>query len=147
MNGFDEPSRIGSSRAFELHVDVVDPAAIKRRQQVLGGRNQHALLHQAGGVADAGHVADVRLDFEIVEIHAAENDPRIRRRRHEAQVALDRGVQADAFDFDRALDGKLAGHLKGTILRALYGPRELLFYAFVYNGLRASKACAPKTVW
>ena len=38
------------------------------------------MLHQAGGVADARNVADVRFDLEIVEIGAAEDDPGVRRR-------------------------------------------------------------------
>ena len=47
---------------------------------MLGGREQDALPHQAGGVADARHVAHVGLDFEIVEIDAAEHDARVGRR-------------------------------------------------------------------
>src|SRR5579871_608955 len=41
-------------QVVDFNVGVVDPAAIKYAEQVLGGRNQNAFSHQAGGVADAG---------------------------------------------------------------------------------------------
>src|SRR5271170_319574 len=100
----------GKFEGVQLHVDVVYAAAVQRRQEVLGGRDQHALFHQAGGVADAGDVGDIRFDFEVVEVHATKNYAGVRRRRDQAQTALDRRVEADAFDLNGMLDGKLAGH-------------------------------------
>ena len=62
------------------------PIPIKRRQQMLGGRDQHALLHQAGGVADAGYVAPAGFDFETVQVGATENDPGPGGRREDLQI-------------------------------------------------------------
>jgi hypothetical protein len=45
---------------------------------VLGGGEQDALLHKAGGVADASDVVAVGFDGEIIEINAAEDDAGIR---------------------------------------------------------------------
>ena len=84
----------------------------------------------------------MRLDFKIVEIHAAENDAGVGRRRHQAQVALDRGVQADAFDLNWMLDGKLAGHLRSTILMALWGPRSFNFtplFTIAYRTIKSAR--------
>ena len=115
MNGLRRAVENGQLEGVEFHVDVVHAAGVERRQQVLGGGEQDALLHQAGGVADARDVADVRLDFEIIEIHAAKNDTGIRRRRHEPQMAANGCVKADAFDFDGALNCELKWH-GGTIV-------------------------------
>ena len=50
------------------------PMPIKRGEQMLGGGDQHALAHQAGGVADFGHIAADGGNFEVVEVGAAEDD-------------------------------------------------------------------------
>ena len=70
------PSRMGSSRLSSLDDGIVHAQADERREQVLGGRDEHAFFHQAGGVADAGHVAADGLDFKAVEIDAAKDDSR-----------------------------------------------------------------------
>src|ERR1022692_2079110 len=44
-------------KIVQLNDGIVDADAGERREQVLGGGNEHALFHQAGGVTDAGHVA------------------------------------------------------------------------------------------
>jgi hypothetical protein len=41
---------------------------------VLGGGDEHAFFHQAGGVADAGNVAADGFDLEAVQIGAAKYD-------------------------------------------------------------------------
>jgi hypothetical protein len=43
---------------------------------VLGGGDEHALFHEAGGVADAGYVAAGGFDLKAIEIDAAKNDSR-----------------------------------------------------------------------
>jgi hypothetical protein len=58
----------------DVDKDVVEAGGIDRGKQVFGGREQHALLHQAGGIADPGHVPAARLDRELVQVGAAEND-------------------------------------------------------------------------
>src|ERR1035441_4995732 len=47
----------GQLKIVQLDDGIVDADAGKRREQVLGSGDEHALLHQAGGVTDAGHVA------------------------------------------------------------------------------------------
>ena len=72
------------------------PRGVDGRQQVFGGGEQHALLHQAGGVADPRDVAAVGLDFKVVQIHAAEDDARTGGRGNQANAARDGGVKANA---------------------------------------------------
>ena len=43
---------------------------------MLGGRDQHALLHETRSVTDAGDIAAVGLDLEAVKVGAAEHDAR-----------------------------------------------------------------------
>ena len=64
----------GDLEVVEFHDGVVDAHADEGRQQVLGGRDEHALFHQAGGVADLGDIAADGLDLEAVEVGAAEDD-------------------------------------------------------------------------
>ena len=97
----------------QLDVHVVHAAGVQRREQVLHGREQHALFHQAGGIAHARDVAHVRFDFEIVQVHPAEDDPGIRRSRNQPQVAAHRRVETDAASFHRALNCELIGHQLG----------------------------------
>ena len=67
---------------------------------MLGGGDEHAVLHQAGGVADARNVADVRFDLEIVEIGAAEDDPGVRGRGQQAQPGTHGGVKSYTINFN-----------------------------------------------
>ena len=41
---------------------------------MLGGGDEDALAHETGGVGNLGHVAADGLDFEVVEVGAAEDD-------------------------------------------------------------------------
>jgi DNA-binding MarR family transcriptional regulator len=80
LNHFDK--RTGAAiqnRQFEivqLDDGVVDADADKGREQVLGGGNEHALLHEAGGITDAGHVASTGFDGEAFQIGTVEYDSR-----------------------------------------------------------------------
>jgi len=62
---------------------------------VLGSGDEHALLHQAGGIADAGHVAADCLDLKAIEIDAAEHDAGSGRCRQNAQANGRAAVQAN----------------------------------------------------
>src|SRR5438094_580164 len=53
---------------------IVNPHSNQRGEQVFGGRNQHALLHQTGGVADAGHIPAYRLNLKTFEINTPKNN-------------------------------------------------------------------------
>src|SRR4030095_3931383 len=55
---------------------IVDSRSREGRKQVLGGRDQHALLHKAGGIADPGNIAPDRFHFEVIEVSASEDDSR-----------------------------------------------------------------------
>jgi len=74
---------------------------------VLGGGEKNALLHEAGGVADASNVVAVGFDGEIVEVDAAENDAGIGGSGLEAEFCVDSGVETHTIGFDRAMDGGL----------------------------------------
>src|SRR5690348_15878746 len=64
----------GQFQGVDFDENVINAARIERCEQMLSGGEQHAVHHKAGGVADAGDVAAVGFDFEIVKIGAAEND-------------------------------------------------------------------------
>ena len=75
---------------------------------MLGGGDQDALAHQAGGVADARHMAPTggnREGVEAIEIGAQEDDPGGNRRGKNANVHGDAGVKADSRGLYRALHG------------------------------------------
>ena len=69
---------MGSSRLSSADDQrVVDTHADKGGQaDLFGGGDEHALAHEAGGVADLGDVATYCGNFEVVEVGAAENDAR-----------------------------------------------------------------------
>ena len=79
LEGFDIRKRAavenGELEVVELDDDVVDADADAGGEQMLGGGDENALAHQAGGVGDLGDVAADGLDLEVVEIGAAKDDP------------------------------------------------------------------------
>ena len=81
---------------------VVDAHAVEHAEQVLGGRDQHALAHQAGGVADFLHVAPTGGNREAVEVGADENDAGRGRGGEDADPDRNAGMEPDA----RGLDGR-----------------------------------------
>src|SRR5208282_2476624 len=92
---------------------IVDADAGKRREQVLGGGDEHTLLHQAGGVTDAGHIASAGFDGEAVEVGAAEYDSRSGRRGQNPQADRSTAVQTYSG----------AGHLSTNCLLVCQGGR------------------------
>ena len=90
----------GQLQVVELDDGVVDAHADEGREQVLGGGDEDALLHQAGGVAD---FCDVLADggyVEAVEVDAAEDDSAARRGGKDSQMHGRSAVKADAAAFD-----------------------------------------------
>src|SRR5215469_5874113 len=79
---------------IDVDVYVVDATGINGGKEMLGGGQQHSLLHQAGGVADSSNVLTLGLDREVVEINAAENDAGLGGCGHQADATVDAGVQA-----------------------------------------------------
>src|SRR6266436_29425 len=92
-----------------INVDenVVNAAGIDGGEQVLGGGEQNALLHEARGIAYARDVVALRLDRKVIEVHAAKNDAGFGRRRDETNVAVDASVESYAFGNSRARDGSV----------------------------------------
>jgi hypothetical protein len=87
--------------------NVVNPAGIDGGEQVLGGGEEHALLHEARRITYARDVVALGLDGKIIQVHAAKNDAGFSRRWHEANVAIDPSVESNALSNSRACDGSL----------------------------------------
>jgi len=68
----------GNFDVVEIDENVVDSVGVGGGEKMFGGGKQDALLHEAGGVADAGDVVAMGFDWEIVEVDAAEDDPGVR---------------------------------------------------------------------
>jgi len=88
----------GDLEVVDLHPDVVHAGGGQRREQVLGGGDQHTPLHQAGGVTHPGHVASESFDLEPVEVGAVEDDAVMGRGRHEPDRHRDAGMKSNAGD-------------------------------------------------
>jgi hypothetical protein len=68
---------------------------------MLGGGDEDAALHKAGGVTDASDVAAIGFEFESVEIDATEDDAGAGRGGQEAKMNGSAAVKSDAAAFDR----------------------------------------------
>jgi hypothetical protein len=82
----------GDFDVVEVDENVVDAVGVGGGEKMLGGGEQNALLHEAGGVADAGNVMAVGFDGEIVEVDAAKNDPGIRGSGLKTEFSVNAGV-------------------------------------------------------
>ena len=91
----------------EVYEDVVDTVRISGGKKVLGRGEQDALLHKAGGVADAGDIVAVSFDREIVEVYTAKDDAGVRGSGLKPKLGVDAGVEAHTFGFHGAMDGGL----------------------------------------
>ena len=63
---------------------------------MFGGRDEDALFHQAGGVADAGDVAAAGFDSEGVEVGAMENNSSAGGSGEDSEVDGSAAVEADS---------------------------------------------------
>src|ERR1039457_2724760 len=93
----------GHFQVIDLHVDVVDAHGVEDAQEVLGGGDEDALTHQAGGIADARHMAPTGGDWEAVEIGTYENHAGGDRGGEDANDHGHARVQAYSGDLYRAL--------------------------------------------
>src|SRR6266850_138704 len=93
----------GDFDIVEVNEDVVDAVGIGGGEKVLGGGEQDALLHKAGGVADASDVVAMGFDGEVVKINAAENDAGIRGSGEETKVCVYTGVETHTQGLDCAM--------------------------------------------
>ena len=80
------------------------PQPIKRREQMLGGGDEHTFFHQTGGVADPGHILAYRLQLKAVEISAAEHHTRSRGSRQDSQLDRSSTVKPHSTAFDWRAD-------------------------------------------
>jgi hypothetical protein len=97
----------GDFDVVQVDEDVVDAVRIRGGEEMLGGGQEDALLHEAGGVADAGDVVAMGFDGEIVEVDAAENNAGIRGSRLKAELGVDAGVETHTLGFYRLLNSGL----------------------------------------
>ena len=97
----------GDFDVVEVDEDVVDAVGVGGGEKMLGGGEQDALLHEAGGVADAGDVVAVRFDWEIVEVDAAKDYAGIRGSGLKAEFSVNAGMETDSLGFDGAMDSGL----------------------------------------
>src|SRR5581483_10712042 len=79
---------------------IINSGANKSGEKVLGGGDQDAFLHQAGGVTDPGQVAPGGLDDEAVEVDAAEDNAATGSCRDNLQVNRSAAMEAYAFTLD-----------------------------------------------
>ncbi len=97
----------GNFQVVDFDERVVHSHAVEHAEQMLGGGDQHALPHQAGGIAYASHVAPTGGDMEIVEIGAEENDAGGRRRGKNSNGDGDAAVKPDPLSLYWPLDSGL----------------------------------------
>ena len=72
---------------------------------MFGGGDEHALAHEAGGVADFGDVAADGGDFEVVEVGAAEDDAGTGRRGQQTHGDRRAGMKTDPCELKGCGDG------------------------------------------
>ena len=89
----------GNFDVVEVDEDVVDAVGIGGGEKVFGGGEKYALLHEAGGVADASDVVAVGLDGKIVQVNAAEDDAGVWGSGLKAELGVDAGVETHTFSF------------------------------------------------
>ena len=59
---------------IDLHKDVVDPHRVENAQQMFGSRDQHAVPHQAGRIADSRYMPPTRRDLKVLEVGPDKHD-------------------------------------------------------------------------
>jgi len=91
----------GELEVIDFDDDVVDAHPNESGEKVLGGGDEHALAHKAGGVTHFGDVTCGSGDFEVVEIGAAEDDARAGGGGQKTHGGRCTGVQADPGEFER----------------------------------------------
>jgi len=86
----------GNFEVIDFDEGVVYAHAVEGAEQVLGGGDQHALAHQAGGVTDFLHVAPTGGNGETFEIGADENDAGGGRGGEDTDADGNAGMEADS---------------------------------------------------
>lgn len=94
----------GDFDIVEVDEDVVDAVGVGGGEKMLGGGEQDALLHEAGGVADASDVVAVGLDGEIVEVDAAEDNSGVGWSGLKPKLGVDSSMKAHTLGFYGTMD-------------------------------------------
>jgi len=97
----------GDFDVVDVDEDVVDAVGIGGSEKVLGGGKEDALLHKAGGVADASDVVAVGFDGEVVKVNATENDAGVWRSRLKTELGMDSCVETHTLGFYRTMNCRL----------------------------------------
>ena len=92
---------------IDVDENIVDFAGIDGGEQMLGGGEQDALLHQASRITDAGDVFPARLNDKIVQVRAPKNDTGIGRGGYQAHMTEYTRVEADPLSADFTLNCSL----------------------------------------
>src|SRR5204862_4809973 len=100
----------GHFQVIDLHIRVIDAHRIKNAQQVLGGRDQHALAHQAGGVTDARHVTPTGGNLETLQIRPNENNSGGNRGGENSDMNGNAAMEADARGLTGTMEGRFKSH-------------------------------------
>src|SRR5207253_2176935 len=91
----------------DVDVNVVDATGINGGEQMLGGGEQNALFHEAGGITNASDVLPLGFNKEIVQVNAAKHDACFGRGRYQANVTVHAGVEAHTLCEGLIGDGSL----------------------------------------
>ena len=95
----------GQFQVVQFDDHVVDAHADEGGEQMFGGGDKNALAHQAGGVADLGHVAADGWNLKVVEVGAAEDDARSGRGGQQTHGDRCAGMEPHARKFNLSGDG------------------------------------------
>jgi hypothetical protein len=89
----------GDFNVVDVDKNVVDAVGIGGGEKVLGGGEENALLHEAGGVTNASDVVAVGFDGKVIEVNTAEDDPSVWRSWLKAELRMDAGVETHTLGF------------------------------------------------
>ena len=89
----------GDFDVVEVDEDVVDAVGVGGGEKVLGGGEQDALLHEAGGVAYASDIVAVSFDREIVQVDTAKDDAGVWGSGEKTELSVDTGVETHTRGF------------------------------------------------
>ena len=92
-------------KIVNLDRGVIHGETVKSAKQMLSGRNQNALAHQTGGIADPFYMFPACRYGEIVQVGAFEDDACSGLGRRDAKFGDDAGVQSRPGNFDGTVNG------------------------------------------
>ena len=100
---------------------------------MLSGRDEHAFLHQAGGVADASNVAPSRFHLEVVQVGAAKDDSSARWCGQDSKMDGSTAVKTDTCALYRRADCLFLLQGEGLYVQREYQITGSAKYLYVAN--------------